>query len=141
MKIKLFLLAPVLLALALGGCSAANNVGGFLSALSSGVTNPITASNIYELKNTYAATAELAVAYRKKCYGQPYAALTADPILKPLCQNRRAVVRQIQKTKAVASAAVKKADKFVKDNPTINASTVVNEAWSAVTAFQSAVPK
>ena len=129
-----------LLALPLGGCPATNNVGSFLSAVTTTITNPITTNDIYALKNGYAAAAQLAVDYRTKCYSAPYATLMADPVLKTVCQNRRSVVRAIQKYKAVAYSAVVTADTFVKNNPTVNAASVISQAWNAVNAFRNAVP-
>lgn len=45
----------------------------------------------------------------------------ADPVSKPICQKRRAVVRAFQKARLNASAAIVAAQNFVASNPTLNA--------------------
>lgn len=103
--------------------------------------NPISQTNIYELKNVYAIAAQSAVSYRGYCYARPYATLMADPIAGPICKDRRAIVRTIQKYKNTAFAAVVAAANFVKANPTLDATVLINTAWSSVTALQNAIPK
>jgi len=135
------IIATALLGLSLVSC--APQIAQFekiVSVATSTVTNPISSTDIYRVKNVYAATLQLAVDYRKVCWSGTYAELMADPVIGPVCKSRREVVRRIQSAKAIASIAVRKADAFVKNNPTINASVVINEAWSAVTAFQAVVP-
>jgi hypothetical protein len=63
----------------------------------------------------------LAVEYRAYCWSKPYAVLMADPVSKPICQKRRAVVRAFQKARLNASAAIVAAQNFVASNPTLNA--------------------
>lgn len=128
-------LRPFLLvaALALGACQTTNP---FVS-----VTNPVTSVDIWRVKNTYAATLQLAKEWRAYCYARPYSVLMADPVAKPACQKRRSTVRQIQKYQPVAGTAVRKADEFVRNNPTVNAAGALGIAWDAVTEFQKVVPK
>lgn len=105
------------------------------------IVNPITNVDIWRVKNTYAATLQLAKDWRSYCWSKPYASLLADPIAKPVCKDRRNVVRQIQKYQPIAGAAVRRADQFVRNNPTINAAGAIGLAWDAVTDFQRVVPK
>ena len=129
------ILRPLLLvaALALGACQTTNPFAT--------VTNPVTNLDIWRVKNTYAATLQLATSWRTFCYARPYATLMADPVAKPVCQNRRNTVRQIQKYQPLAGTAVRKADAFVSANPTVNAASLIGPAWDAVVAFQAVVPK
>jgi ElaB/YqjD/DUF883 family membrane-anchored ribosome-binding protein len=60
--------------------------------------------------------------------------------MRPVCKDRRSVVRNIQKYQPVAGAAVRKADQFVRDNPTVSAASAIGLAWDAVTNFQRVVP-
>jgi hypothetical protein len=136
---KRILLIPIL-ALALAGCAQLSQVSSFISTATTTITNPITPVDIYRVKNVYAATLQLAVDYRKYCWDRPYAVLIADPIAKPVCQNRRVVVRIGQAAQLKAGSAIRSADDFVTNNPTLSAATVVSAAWKAVTDFQSAVP-
>ena len=137
---KRFLIIP-LLALALSGCAGTlEKINSAVSVVTSTVTNPVSSVDIYRVKNVYAATLQLVVDYRNYCWAKPYAVLMADPIAAPVCQNRRAVVRIAQAGKAKASAAIRSADNFVRNNPTINAQTVISAAWQAVTDFRNAVP-
>ena len=128
------MLRPLLMvaALALGACTTTNPF--------STITNPVTNLDIWRVKNTYAATLQLAVSWRSFCYSRPYATLMADPVAKPVCQNRRNTVRQIQKYQPLAGTAVSRADAFVKANPTVNAAGAIGLAWDAVTDFQKVVP-
>ncbi len=136
-----FLLLPVILiALAVSGC-AGTKVGDLLSVATSTVTNPVRSVDIYRVKNVYAATLQLVVDYRKYCWDRSYAVLMADPVAKPVCRYRRIVVRTAQTTQVKAGSAIRSADSFVRDNPTLNASNVIGAAWQAVTDFQNAVPR
>ena len=128
-------LRPLLLvaALALGACQTTNP---FVS-----VANPVTSVDIWRVKNTYAATLQLAKEWRAYCYARPYSVLMTDPVAKPACQKRRNTVRQIQKYQPIAGTAVRKADEFVRNNPTVNAAGALGIAWDAVTDFQKVVPK
>lgn len=128
-------LSVALLALSLGACNVT------FPNLSGSYVNPVSSVDIYRIKNTYAATLALADQWRKYCWSKPYSAVVADPIMKPVCQSRRATVRQIQKYQPIAGTAVRKADEFVKNNPTVNAAGAIGLAWDAVTEFQRVVPK
>lgn len=130
-------LRPLLLvaALALGACTA-NTPSVF-----TGITNPVSSIDIYRVKNTYAATLQLARDWRAYCYSRAYSVIMADPVAKPVCQNRRQTVRQIQKYQPLAGTAVRRADEFVRNNPTVNAGGAIGLAWDAVTEFQRVVPR
>lgn len=123
--------------LLLGGCPA--TTGGVLQSIS--IPNPVTNVDIYRVKNTYAATLQLAADWRKYCWSKSYQAILADPIARPVCKDRRATVRAIQKYQPIAGTAVRRAEAFVAANPTINPGGVIGLAWDAVTDFQRVVPK
>lgn len=131
-------IAVILLAVLLSGCATVDSI---VAVATTTITNPITSTDIYRVKNTYAAANQLVVDYRAYCWSQPYAVLMADPISKPICQNRRPAVRAAQSYRAKASFAIGQADTFTRNNPTLNAATVVNAAWAAVTAYQNSIPK
>lgn len=139
MKQKIF--AVVLLAITLSACGTGSTLDTAFSVITKTITNPITSTDIYRVKNTYAAANQLVVDYRTYCWSQPYAVLMADPVAKPICQNRRPVVRAAQSYRAKASFSIGQADTFIRNNPTLNAATVVNAAWAAVTAYQNSIPK
>ena len=127
---RYFILPVMLATLALAGCA-----GGIVSTVTSSITNPVNQVDIYRAKNVYAATLELAVGYRNYCWARSYAALMADPIARPVCRGRRAVVRTMQSADTRAFAALDAADKFVRNNPTLNAASLIGAAWTAVTAL------
>lgn len=129
------LCVAAVLALGVAGCGTPG--GDFLGT---GIVNPVTNLDIYRVKNVYAATLDLSVRWRAYCYEVSYAQILADPIRKPVCKDRRAVVRQIQKYQPIAGEAVRKADAFVKNNPTVNAAGAIGIAWDAVSQFQRVVP-
>ncbi len=136
---KRILIVPALFAvLALGGCAGLKSA---VETVTTTITNPINSTDIYRIKNVYAATLQLAVEYRQYCWARSYAVLMADIVAKPLCQNRRVVVRAMQVARPKAASAIRSADSFVRNNPTLNAGTVISAAWAAVTDFQNSVPK
>lgn len=133
---KRLLLIPLLLSgLLLGGCL--QTVSDVTRAITTTITNPIGGTNIYQAKLVYASALEIAVKYRDYCWSKPYATLMADPVAKPICQNRRPNVRAMQAARWKASAAIRTAENFVRDNPTLNATAAISAAWKAVTDFQN----
>lgn len=130
-------LAAVAFVLALPACTT---IDGALTAVTTTIANPVGPTNIYQIKNAYAAGDALVINYRRYCWAAPYAAIMADPIAGPTCQNRRAVVRAAQSARAKASAAINAADKFVRANPTLSAASLLSAAWSAVSDYKAAVP-
>lgn len=139
MKHKIF--AVVILALPLAACGAGSVVDTAFRAVTTTIANPVTPVDIYRVKNAYAAADQLVIDYRSYCWGRSYVALTADQVAKPICQNRRAVVRAAQSYRQKAASAIARADTFIRNSPTLNAATVINAAWAAVTDFQNSVPK
>lgn len=134
-------LAVAMVCTALAACgTTGTDLNALLKVVTTPIANPVSATNIYQLKNGYAATLQLAVDWRAYCYSKPYATIVADPIMNPVCVSRRAVVRKIQLAKAKAHSAIVDASDFVQQNPTLDASSVVNAAWSAMTNFENAVP-
>jgi hypothetical protein len=135
-----------LAALALGGCANKNIFDrDGVSVLKGGVSitapiaNPATPVTIYQVKSIYATALDVANGYRDYCYSRPYAALMQDGIAGPVCKNRRSIVTKLQAADDRAAAAIDRADAFIRNNPTISAVSVVREAWSAVTSFQSVI--
>lgn len=135
------LLATLALAatLVLGGC-AGTQLGKFVDVATTTVTNPVKPVNIYQVKTAYKAALGIAVDYREYCYARSYKSLMADPIAKPICQNRRGIIRSAQAAQVRARSAIDKADAFVKANPTVGASAIVTAAWDAVKDFQLSIP-
>ena len=126
---KLF--AVCALALTLAGCITVGQP----------IINPVTSVDMFRVKNVYAATLELVVAWRDYCWKRPYAVLMSDPVAKPVCQNRRQRLRTIQTAQVQAGTAVRYADNWVRQNPTISPASVIGPAWDAVTNFQQLVPR
>lgn len=141
MRLFLNRIAIALVALSLAGCATLPGpLGDAVRVLTTTITNPVGDTDIYRVRNAYAATLELAVEYRRYCWSQPYAVLMADPVAKPVCERRRAVVRAFQRARGNASAALAAAEIFIMENPTLSAATAVSAAWKAVADFKSAVP-
>lgn len=135
------IILAVTLALTLGGCaSLPGPLGDAVKVLTTTINNPVGPVDIYRVKNTYAAALEVAAEYRRYCWSQPYAVLMTDPVAKPICQNRRQIVRAFQKADEKAFFAISAAENFVAANPTLNAASAISAAWQAVTDFQSAIP-
>jgi hypothetical protein len=137
---RILLMPALLLALTAGGCATLERAGEIAAVITTNVANPVKETNIYQAKNVYAATLQLAVEYRNYCWSKPYADLMADPVAKPVCERRRAVVRKIQEVRPKVATAIRRAEVFVRDNPTLNAATVLGEVWAALNEFKAAVP-
>lgn len=131
-------------ALLLGGCGGSlppiSDIFKAANAATVTIENPVDDVDIYRVKNAYAAALEVAAEYRRYCWARPYAVLLVDPVSKPVCERRRAVVRAFQSAQAKAKMAIDMADRFVVENPTINAISVVRAAWDAVQQFRAVVP-
>jgi len=147
MKMLKFFVVP-LLALTLTACGTTGglnlptlNLPQIANAITNGVPDPVTATNVYQIKQGYAAALQLMVSYRNYCYETNYATLMADPIRKPICQNRRSVVRAMQSAEAKAKQAVGAVDTFVTQHPTLDASALIAAASQAVAAFKLTVPR
>lgn len=139
------LLLPMLLALSLGGCVTTTLDPNAPSVFSGGqsvtarIPNPVGAVDIYRIKAVYASANRVVVGYRQYCWERSYKALMADPVARPICQNRRANVRAAQAARAKAARAIIAADQFIRNNPTLSAISAVSAAWAAVTTFQNTV--
>ncbi len=123
------LLAVVLLAFTVAGCITTGSVN-----------NPITNTDVYRLKLGYKATGTLVEKWRGYCWARSYKSLLADPVAKPICQNRRATLRTIQSADDKTVEAIGRVDAFVKSNPTLSITSIIGPAWDALTKFQQAVP-
>lgn len=134
---KIFVLPLLLIALALPACAPLTK---FADTITQTIVNPLGPVDIYRVKNVYAAGLTLAAEYRNYCWSRTYASLMADPVARPLCQNRRPNVRTIQFASGEASKAIRIADNFIRQNPSGNAVTYVTAAWDAVQAFRSTIP-
>lgn len=142
---KRLLLVPTLFLalLALPACSSTGgpDFGKLLSVVTNPIANPVSATDIYRVKNVYAASLELMAKYRQACWSKPYAQLMADPILKPTCQSRRPAVRAMQAAQVTAATAIGLAEAFVRDHPTLDATAIIGAAMTAATAFQNTMPR
>ena len=127
------------LSLSLAGCAGLAEKVLNLPAgvLATSISNPVAPVNIYQAKTVYDATLELANGYRDYCYSKPFAALMADPVSKPVCKSRRAIVRAMQAADDKAAAAMETANNFVRNNPTLDATSVIRAAIAAVAEFQN----
>ena len=120
-------------ALLLGACATLpDGTKVFLPTAS--VQNPVTPASMYDVKATYAIAQAGAVAYIDR-YRQGHRC-TTSALESPtdLC-SRRSVVIKLQNADRVAQIALGRADAFIRDNPTIDASAVVYAAKSAVAAL------
>lgn len=135
---RLLILCAV--ALSLSGCATGTKLGDLIQVATTTITNPVGSTDIYRVQNAYAAGLEVVVEYRRYCWSKPYATLMADPVSKPVCEKRRAVVRAAQSARRNARAAINAAENFVANNPTLNAASAVDAAWKAVADFKNSVP-
>lgn len=139
MRIARFLAIGIVAAV-LAGCGPGTRLGDFIQFATASTANPVSATNIYQAKNGYALALTLADEYRAYCWSAPYKALIADPVARPVCSRRRAVVRAILNYGPKAGSALAQAEKFVNDHPTLDASVVIRAAIDAVAKFRAVVP-
>lgn len=135
--------AAFAVALCLAGCagSQTTSIGDLIKLGTTGVQNPVSSTNIYQLQLAYAAALQVSVDYRNYCYSKSYEEILKDPVMRAVCEYRRRVLTQIQKYRPKAGSAVRSAEAFVFANPTVSAAGVLDDAWKAVTDFQNAVPR
>lgn len=121
------------LSLSLAGC--VKGPGGttiFLPTAS--VPNPVTPLSLYDIKATYAIAQAGAEAYIQRYRDGFRCTKTRLESVTNLC-SRRSIVVKIQTADQKAQIALGKADTFIANNPTIDASSVISAAQLAVSAF------
>lgn len=101
---------PLLILFFLSGCATVNN--------------PLTQTRLGALESAYGVVLSAAVAYRNSC---------ARGALPRSC---RAITVELQKAGSIAQARVVSLRAFVRQNPTIDATTLLVAAESAVDTFQ-----
>lgn len=106
------------LALSLGACATAKN--------------PIDNTQLATIESAYGVALSGAVAYRNR----PRCTKTALESVSNLCARRSIVVR-MQAADRSAQVALGRARIFVRDNPTINAGSLIQAAQDAVAFFGS----
>lgn len=138
---KVLQAAAIGLTLALAACGDGNKASELIAAITTPITNPADAREVYAMKNGYAAGLQLKKDWRAYCWSQSYSKVMKDPAAAVVCQNRRPRWRAILAAQAKASSAVVDAETFVRDHPTLNAAEAIAAGWRAVKNFQNAVPK
>jgi hypothetical protein len=103
---------------------------GFLSACAT-YQNPINTSELAAVESAYGVALAVAVGYRQL----PLCRTGAPTTLTNVCA-RRSIVVKLQSADRVAQAALIQARSFVKNNPTLDAMTVITVARNAVASFQ-----
>lgn len=113
----------------LGGCSTSfgTRVG---EILTTGIANPVTTTQIYNLEATYGIALSGAVAYRER----PRCTKTALESISNICA-RRSIVVKLQEADRKAQIALAQLKNFVSANPTLDASALLDAATTAVTTF------
>lgn len=145
---KRLLLIPLLaFGLAFGGCTfndGTRAVGDFVRAATSTFTNPVSATNLYQAKLTFAASQELVEKYQRDCFGSqlpPYpvsfAKIKADPVLSVECKHRVSRYNTMKLAEDRADRAIVLANKFIRENPSGNAVSYITNAIKAVTDYQA----
>lgn len=87
------------------------------------INNPLTVNRLAALESAYGVVLSAAVAYRNSC---------ARGALPRSC---RPIVVELQKAGSVAQQRVVSLRRFVRENPTIDAGSLLQAAESAVDAF------
>ena len=123
----------VLFAASLAGCATLpNGTKVFLPTAS--IANPVTPTSMYDIKATYAIAQAGADTYIQR-YRDGFRCTKThlESVTNPC--SRRSIVLKMQAADRTAQIALGKADAFIANNPTIDASAVISAAQLAVTAF------
>lgn len=128
---KLAIALAAVAALALAGCSGKSVLQGGTS-ITAPINNPVGKKELAVVESAYGVALVAAINYRRFCYGGSAANLPS------ICKNRRSIVLMLQQKDRIAHAAIVTARKFVRENPTISAVSVIGAAREAVTDFQAA---
>jgi hypothetical protein len=129
---RLLLLPLLLFALSAGGCAAIDKIRDVAGAATATITNPIGKQELAKIEVAYEVALAVSVSYRRFCYSKPLAELPQS-----VCGNRRAIILRMQRADTKAFAAISAARKFVAENPTISAVSLITAARQAVTDFTS----
>lgn len=89
------------------------------------IPNPVSRTELAAVEATYGSALALMVGYRNSC---------AQKLIPPSC---RPIVAKLQAANVVAKAAIDNVHAFVKNNPTVNAGTLIAAAQDAVSAFRA----
>lgn len=124
------LLTAIALSLSLfaAGCGNTSILKGGTSFTAT-IENPAGKKELAAVEAAYGTALVIAVNYRRFCYK------TATP--SSLCKDRRKVVLAMQDADRKAHAAIVAARRFVRENPTLSAISVIGAAKEAVADFQS----
>ena len=98
------------------------------------VKNPVTPLSLYDIKSTYAIAAAGADSYIQRYRDGHRCTKTNLESATNIC-SRRSIVLKLQNADRIAQIAIGRADAFIRDNPTIDATSVISAAQSAVAAF------
>lgn len=126
--------------LTLGGCATWDKIKEVAAVATTTIVNPIDSTDIYRARNVYEATLKVVDGWRTYCWERSYQALMSDPVARPICQNRHARLTRVQVVLPKARAALLRAEKFIRENPTLSAVTVIRQAWDAVRELQQSSP-
>ncbi len=126
-------LASLLLAFSLAGCATMpDGTKVFLPTAS--VKNPVTSASLYDIKATYVIAQAGAAAYIQRYRDGNRCTATRLESVTNIC-SRRSIVVRLQAADRTAQVALGRVDAFIRDNPTIDASSVISAAQLAVSAF------
>lgn len=125
--------AVVVIGLSLAGCATLPD-GKRVFLPTASVQNPVTPQNLADIKATYALAQTGAVAYIDRYRQGHRCTKTALESLGNVC-SRRSVVVKLQNADSKATMALGTATAFIRDNPTLDASSLISAAQIAVAAF------
>jgi len=119
----------IIVGMLLSGCATpfGTKVG---EVFTTGIANPVTTQQIYNLEAAYGVALSGAVAYRER----PRCTKTALESVTNLCA-RRSIVVKLQDADRKAQIALGQLKAFVSANPTLDASALLDAASAAVTTF------
>lgn len=98
------------------------------------VKSPVTPISLYDIKATYVIAQAGADAYIQRYRDGHRCTKIALESVTNIC-SRRSIVVKLQNADRTAQIALGRVDAFIRDNPTIDASSIIAAAQSAVGAF------
>ncbi len=125
------IIIAIIVSLSLAGC-VTNSDGS--TTIFPVVKNPVTPTSLYDLKATYAVAASGAAEYIDRYRQGHRCTKTKLESVGNVC-SRRSIVVKLQRADRNAQIALGQATVFIRDNPTLNALSVISAAQAAVTTF------
>ena len=136
---RFLLILPLAFALALSACGPLQKAGDFVAAATQTIVNPVTPTNIHQVELAFNIAIKASNRWADYCWRKPYKQLMTETVASRICVNRRATRRALFDAAKKADVAIKLAEGYIRDNPTISPLAAIGDAWKAVVSYRDMV--